>query len=480
MQCGKKRCPWCCSFRMTQALIVFVACLGYAVVAYHRVCPSILFTDISRDLNVTTQHVGYFSSMYFWPYAISQPFIGLLVDLVEPAYVMAVAHTLSAIGSVLVGFAPSFAVSCAGRALVGLGAGAIMVPVCKVFAHWFTDRGFFIFQGLVLASGAAGGVVAQGPLAAIIQTVNWRTTFYAAAVVGVFVGLLTLLFRGRPEAMGFDRSQVYGMPRSSSNVDSPLLDKQPGYDATRARQRLGVKGQWRLLWSNIKKVLGNKFFWTLVLWDGLVPGAYYNVSSMWGGPYLQDVFRFSEQKTANLLILINLAWILGTPLLTFVSEALHTRKWIMVVTALCEIAVSVAFIFMKGPSQWNNIIIVILIFAFGFFGSAPCSLAVTMFKEMETPETAGTAMGCSNFFPFICSTLMHSVTSYILENVDGVCEHCREYRGYLWALWVPTIACAGIGFLGVLLTKETFQEPEAEQSVTTIDTKDEVIESYTK
>lgn len=468
MECCNKTIPWCCSFRLTQALIVFVSCLGYAIVAYHRVCPSILFTDISEALDVTTEHVGYFSSMYFWPYAISQPFIGLLVDLVEPAYVMAIAHFLSAAGSVVVGFAPSFAISCAGRALVGLGAGAIMVPVCKVFAHWFTSRGFFIFQGLVLASGAAGGVIAQGPLAAIIQTVNWRTTFFAAAVAGAFVGLLTLLFRGRPESMGFERCQVFGLPRSSSNVDSPLLDAQSGHDATRARQRLGVKGQVRLLWHNIKTVLGNKFFWTLVLWDGFVPGAYYNVSSMWGGPYLQDVFQFSEQTAANWLILINVAWILGTPLMTFVSEALHTRKWIMVTTAACQIAVSVAFIFMKGPSEWNNVIIVILIFAFGFFGSAPCSLAVTMFKEMETPETAGTAMGCSNFFPFICSTLMHSVTSFILENVDGVCEHCREYRGYLWALWVPTIVCSVIGFFGVLATKETFQEPEAEVSVTTV------------
>ena len=468
MQCCNKRVPWCCGFKSTQTLIVFVACLGYAVVAYHRVCPSILFSDISQDLGVTTERVGYFSSMYFWPYAISQPFIGLLVDIVEPAYVMAVAHILSAIGSVVVGFAPTFIISCVGRALIGLGAGAIMVPVCKVFANWFTSRGFFIFQGLVLASGAAGGALAQGPLAAIIQTVPWRNTFFAAAVVGGIVGLLTLCFRGTPEAMGFERCQVFGMSRSLSSFESPLLDSCNAPDCQRTSAKLGLKGQCRLLWNNVKKVLGNKYFWTLVMWDGFVPGAYYNVSSMWGGPYLQDVFRFSEQKTANLLILINVAWILGTPLMTFVSEALRTRKWIMVITALCEIGVSIAFIFMKGPSKWNDILVVVLIFAFGFFGSAPCSLAVTMFKEMETPETAGTAMGCSNFFPFICSTLMHSITSLILENVDGVCEHCREYTGYLWSLWVPTICCSVLGFIGVLLTRETFPADEltkSEQSI---------------
>lgn len=467
MQCCGKRLPWCCGFKITQALIVLLACLGYAVVAYHRVCPSILFTDISRDLEVTTERVGYFSSMYFWPYAISQPFIGLLVDLVEPAYVMAIAHIFSALGSVVIGLAPTFTISCVGRAMVGLGAGAIMVPVCKVFANWFTSRGFFIFQGLVLASGAAGGVLAQGPLAAIIETVPWRHTFFAAAAVGGVVGLLTLLLRGTPEAMGFERCQVFGVSRSLSSFESPLLESQGSGPQTRVK--LGVKGQFHLLWRNTKKVLGNKYFWTLVLWDGFVPGAYYNVSSMWGGPYLEDVFNFPKQKAANLLILINVAWILGTPLLTCISETLHTRKWIMVLTSLCEIGVSIAFIFMKGPSKWNDILIVVLIFVFGFFSSAPCSLAVTMFKEMETPETAGTAMGCSNFFPFICSTLMTTLTSFILENVDGVCEHCREYTGYLWSLWVPTIACAVLGFLGVLFTRETFPSDDFRQAENSVE-----------
>jgi sugar phosphate permease len=396
---------------------------------------------MGQDLNVTRERFGYFGSMYFWPYAISQPFIGLLVDLVEPAYVISLALFFTAGGSVIIALARSFLVCCGGRAVVGLGAGAVMVPVCKVFANWFNPRYFFIFQGLVLCSGAAGGVLAQGPLAAVITTFNWRSTFYGIAIVGAFVSLLTLLFRGTPTKMGFST------PRG---VTAPLLRTYLGCPPPT------IADHFRTLWRNMKKVLSNPHFWTLALWDGMIPGVYYNLSSMWGAMYLQDIFGFSDQTSADLMIYLNVAWILGTPLLTFVSEFAHTRKWVIVVTSSCMVLVSGGFLIINGKGKGDDAIVQVLLFAFGFFGSAPASVAVAMFKEMESKETSGTALGCSNFFPFITSALFQELTAYVLELVDGECPTCHSINGFRLALWVPTGVAVILGLLGALFSRETF------------------------
>jgi sugar phosphate permease len=377
--------------------------------------------------------------MYFWPYAISQPFIGLIADLAEPAFILAVALFLTVAGSVVMALGTTFAVACVGRALTGLGSGAVMVPTCKIFANWFTPRYFFIFQGLVLSSGAAGGVLAQGPLAALIDEVSWRSTFCGIAVIGMVVCLLTLLYRGSPEKMGFS---------APAALDEPLLHS--------GEVTSGIGGHFVRLWKNMKKVLSNPHFWTLVLWDALIPGVYYNLSSMWGAMYLEDIFHFSEQKSADIMIYLNIAWIVGTPPLTFLSEFAKTRKWILVGTSVCLLLVCVGFLFIDGSGSADDFLVQFMMFAFGFFGIGPASIAVAMFKEMETQETSGAALGCSNFFPFLSSAILQEVTAYVLELIDRECEKCHTFRGFIWALWIPTLVAVFFGLIGAVLARETF------------------------
>jgi sugar phosphate permease len=213
----------------------------------------------------------------------------------------------------------------------------------------------------------------------------------------------------------------------------------------------------------MKTVLSNGDFWTLALWDAMVPGVYYNLSSMWGAMYLEDVFDFSEQTSADVMIYVSIAWILGTPLLTFLSEFTHTRKWVLVVTSSFMLLICGAFLLMH-PNPASNIIVQVLLFAFGFCGSAPASVAVAMFKEMESKETSGTALGCSNFFPFVASAIFQELTAYILELIDGECEKCHTFHGFVWAMWVPTIVAVLLGLIGAAATRETFPTGLPEES----------------
>lgn len=402
--------------------------------------------------------------MYFWPYALIQPFIGIISDLVEPAYIIAFSGFLSSLGSVIIGYTKCYDFACFARILVGLGCGPIMVPICKIFANWFSARGFFIFQGLVLASGAAGGVIAQAPLAKLIQSVDYKYSFIGIAAAGLFLSILTLFMRGQPSDMGFVKTADGFSITTSGNVDNPLLYEEINHynstdSAVKQTSNTVIRGKMAMLKSNLKKVLSNKYFWTLVIWDALSPGTYYNFSSMWGDPYLQHVIHYSESKASFIVILLNVAWIAGTPVLTFISEVTKSRKWVVVINALCLFGVCICLYFITY--QINDIVLYVLIFSFGFFGSAPCSVGVAMFKEMETPETAGTALGCSNLFPFLSSSLLEIVTASLLKYVDGDVDK-HTLKGYRYALWIPSIVASGLGFIGAIISIETYPKPEPE------------------
>jgi hypothetical protein len=74
-----------------------------------------------------------------------------------------------------------------------------------------------------------------------------------------------------------------------------------------------------------------------------------------------------------------------------------------------------------------------------------------MFKEMEESQTAGTAMGCSNFFPFMSSFLMQCITGWIKGTVKG-----DAFDVYMWSLWVPVAVATVLGSIGAVLSKDTF------------------------
>lgn len=459
----------CCSFRATQFFIVLVSCLHYAIVTYHRVCPSILFDELAKTYGVQPSDIGVFGSMYFWPYALIQPFIGIITDIVEPAYIIAFSGFLSSLGSLIIGFTKCYELACFARVLVGLGCGPIMVPICKMFANWFSARGFFIFQGLVLASGAAGGVVAQAPLAKLIQSIDYKYSFIGVAAAGLFLSILTLFMRGQPYDMGFEKTADGFCITTSGNVENPLLYEEINkFNNTDSSVKPSAKSilqaKMLTLKSNVKKVLSNKYFWTLVIWDAMSPGTYYNFSSMWGDPYLQHVIHYDENKASFIVILLNVAWIAGTPILTFISEITKSRKWVVVINALSLCAICICMYFVTD--QINDTVLYVLIFSFGFFGSAPCSIGVAMFKEMECPESQGTALGCSNLFPFLSSSIFEIITAAILKFVDGNIDK-HTLKGYRYALWIPSIIASGLGFIGAIISIETYPKPEPEASFQT-------------
>jgi sugar phosphate permease len=299
----------------------------------------------------------------------------------------------------------------------------------------------------------------------VIQYVTWESTFYFVASLGFVNVILVLVFvRGNPAAAGYETSSLLGGPadslETSERFSVPLLRAKSV--PLSFRQRFFEK--MAELWMNTKICLLNKYFWTLTLMNSLIPGAFYNFTGAWGGPYLRDVFSYSESQAAYILVLLNIAYIAGTPILSLISEAIHSRKYVICVTGVCASGLSIGFLLL--PSTSTRVVVMLLIFSLGFFTTGATSTMITMFKELDSVEVSGTMIGWSNFFPFMATTILQIVGTVVLEAVDrdGNPGDPHSFRGFQLALWVPTVICCTLGTVGIFISKDTY--PKADDYIT--------------
>lgn len=142
--------------RYYRYVVFMVIALTYVMVYFHRTCPAVIAVDIQQYFQVSGTLLGLLSSAYFYPYAIMQLPVGLLVDSWGPRKTVSAFFILAALGSTMMGLTSILGMAILGRALVGIGVSAVFVSNFKLLAEWFDPRKFAIMGGVFMAMGGIG------------------------------------------------------------------------------------------------------------------------------------------------------------------------------------------------------------------------------------------------------------------------------------------------------------------------------------
>lgn len=409
----------------TRWLIFAALSIGYILVYFHRLCTAVVAVDMMRDLAAGATLIGVLASAYFYPYALMQLPAGLLADSLGPRRTITIFFIVAGLGSAIIGLAQTAAVAIAGRLLVGIGVAMLFVPTLKVLASWFTPREFASTTGILIAMGGVGSLTAAAPLAFASARIGWRMSFLAVAALTVVSAAFIWLI-------------VRDTPQEGTSAHARMADHRGGKIIT--------------LGKGIGMVLREPRFWPLASWFFFTSAIFFAYGGLWGGPYLMQVHGMDRAQAGNVLSMIALGMILGSPLHSFLSDRVFRgRRPVIILCGFVTLAITAAFAFFTESLPVPALYL--LTFGTGFFSNAIVVIGFTVAKEMFPLSIAGTATGLVNFFPFMGGAVFQPVLGYLLE-LQGKTGNAYTLAGYRHA-FLALLCCAVVGLASAFFVKET-------------------------
>ena len=323
--------------------------------------------ELIRDLSLNTEELGLLSASFFYAFALTQIPISVLLDKVGARRIMTALSLMGVVGALLFSVADSFGLGLIGRILLGVGMACNLMGTFWLLTNWFGPLVFATLTGLVVSIGTLGNMVSATPLVMLVEQMGWRHTFQLIAAINL---ILTLTFfivvRDRP-----DQSLT-----GSSSGPATMSFSQA--------------------FTNMGLLFKNKDYWIISFATLVRYGTFAAFQALWAGPFLIEVMGYSAIRTGNLILLMNVGLIIGSPLWGALSDrVMKSRKGLIILCLVIMVVISLALITI---SQTTSLLFIALIFfTFGLAASGGM-LMYPHIKDLMPQEMSGAAMTGINFF----------------------------------------------------------------------------------
>jgi len=391
--------------------VIAVLCLAtYAISFLCRNAWSTAIPVAAPALNLSMTAAGGLMTAYYVGYVASNFLTGPIVDSIGPRKALAAASLFTGLFTILIPFAPSYAVIFLLRVGAGIASGPLFAGVVKYQLAWFTQKVRATAMGLMMSGVVVGDMISTGVFAPIIQTKGWRAGFTYAGIAGLALAAIFYIFaKERGPALADGIKKGAGAERKES-AKAGLLGI--------LKQRSFVTGTV-ICFLNIG---ANQGFATYLL------------------VYLTRTQGLSLTAAGALLAGVGSVGLVSGTLAGIVSDMIGSRKKACYVGAAGAALGTIALLYTK------NVTMLAVVFALrrliaSLFG-VPLN---TLQAETAAGPYAGRAMGFYNGFAQLGSVVFPLATGFILD-VTG-----NNFFYVLSAVAVTQMIC---GML-VTLMKET-------------------------
>lgn len=400
--------------------IFAIASSNFVISQFYRACNAVIAPQLIHDLGLDTAGLGLMSAAFFYAFAFTQIPLAMLLDRIGPRR-MITGLSIVGIGGVLI-FARSTSLNSAiiGRTLLGIGMACNMMGSLKLLTTWFPISSFASLSGIIFSIGFVGNMAATTPLVFLVGWLGWRVAFTViAGINGVLVILLYWIVRDYP-------------PENSPGLNTPT----PGS---------GVGGIFR----NIGIVLGKRDYWIISVGSFVSYGSFAAFQTLWAGPYLVEAMGLSLLAAGNVIFMVNLGLIIGSPFLGVLSDRVFkTRKWIILSGLIFVIFTMVVLAHLATGTG-----ITVFMCIFFFFGLVRASslLMYSHMKELVPIEMAGAAMTGINFFTMMGPAVFLQGLGLFMQTLYP--EASRGHAAFQ-AAFILCAACLGVASLAYFFTRE--------------------------
>ena len=404
--------------------------VAYFFVYFHRTSTAVLAPDIQSAFGVGAAGVALLGSMYFYAYTIMQLPSGILTDKWGPRRTVTIFVILAAIGSLIMGMAPSFEIALVGRVLIGIGVAVIYIPIMKVLAIWFRKYEFASLSGTLLLVGNVGALAATTPLVLMTEALGMKGVFTALGVITLIIAAMCwIIVRDHPKDMGLPAIEEIISEETGEPIKESTSAKMPMTEALKITFGSGRK------------------FWPLAIWFFFMYGSIMVYQGLQAGPFYGAVYGWGKTDYSILLMAVAIGMIFGCPLAGIISDKiLKSRKKVLIVGTLAYTLIW-AVIWLTAGSLGNYAGQFAINFAFGFFGGF-FVVSYAQIKELFPIYIAGTSTAALNLFPFAGGAILQLLSGYMV--VDKTLAQFQN----LWLLMFVLMVIASIAALMSLEAKD--------------------------
>ncbi|MFL6514044.1 MAG: MFS transporter [Chthoniobacterales bacterium] len=335
-----------------------------------RSAPSVMMPQLTGAFGVDALGVSTIVGMFYYGYSPFSLVAGSSLDRFGAKRVIPVGAAVVGIGAML--FATgNVTLANVGRFLQGAGGAFALIGAVYLITKNFPASVAASLIGVTQMFGMAGGSAGQflvGPM--IKGGLSWDRFWIYTGCVGLVISavLLILLPKETPKPAG------------------------------------GASGGFATLMTSLGKVFRNP----QSILCGLISGLFFIPTTIlamtWGVRFVQEARGREFDAAVMLAATVPLGWMIGCPLLGFISDRLGRRKPVILAGALMLTGV-LAWVLFGDASVFRGPAVGILM----GIASGAAMLPYSVIKEVNPPELSGTATGVVNFLNFTLSALLGPV-----------------------------------------------------------------------
>jgi MFS family permease len=343
-----------------------------------RSSPGVMMPQLQEAFGLTALGVASILGMFYYGYSPFSLVAGAAMDRLGPGRLLPMAAATVGIGALLFATGNN-GVASVGRFLQGAGGVFALVGAIYIATKNFPASVAATLIGATQMFGMAGGSAGQfavGPM--IAGGLTW-TQFWMGMGIGGLVIAAVLFFL---------------LPKERPTKQSDNWLKSMG-------------SAFGTVFKNPQSIL-----------CGLIAGLLFIPTTLfdmvWGVRFLQEGHGVGYGEAVMRSATVPFGWIIGCPLLGYISDRLKRRKPVIIGGGVVLLA-CLAWILYGRPNVFPPYVLGLV----AGVASGAAMLPYTVIKEANPPQFGGTATGVINFLNFTFSALLGPVFGGVLQRISG-------------------------------------------------------------
>lgn len=325
-------------------------------------------------------HIGAMISAYYVAYALMALIAGVLLDRYGARRTIPVGIAVVAVGCLIFAQGSELA-GMVGFVLQALGAIFAFIGSSYVAARYLPARMLAMFIGFTQCLGMAGAAFGSKPVHMAIDPAGglhlaWQHIWVLFACAGAVLAILTWLI----------------MPRDAGDSES----------------HHGALSLASII-HPFKIVFGNVQSWLAGIIGGLLFLPTTIGALVWATSFLHGGEHMSMSAAASDAAMVPIGWVIGCPLLGYISDRMGRRKPVLIVGALVMLAAGLTAIYLPAGTLPRFSVALLL-----GISSGAAMIPFSIMKEVNPPEVKGTAAGTMNFLVFVMTGIMSPFISRLM------------------------------------------------------------------